>query len=93
MLAAALTALALRRRSTCTNGVLILGTNPLAALVIDEIDARKSGRFRLIGVVDDSVDGRGVRGVTPLLGRLHQLSQIVSVTRPSHIVMIRGTPW
>ena len=77
----------LRRRSHPANGVLILGTSPLAAKVIDEIDARADDRFRLIGAVDDSVDGKGAPGVTPLLGRLNQFSQIVAATQPAHIVI------
>jgi exopolysaccharide biosynthesis polyprenyl glycosylphosphotransferase len=77
----------LRRRSTFANGVLILGTNLLAAKVIEEIEARADGRFRLIGAVDDSEDGKGAPGVTPLIGRLDQFSQVVAVTRPAHIVI------
>src|SRR5947207_14696901 len=77
----------LRRRSTFANGVLILGTNLLAAKVIEEIDARADGRFRLIGAVDDSLDGQGAPGVTPLIGRLDQFSQAVAATRPAHIVI------
>jgi exopolysaccharide biosynthesis polyprenyl glycosylphosphotransferase len=59
----------------------------LAAKVIEEIEARDDDRFRVIGAVDDSVDGNGAPGVTPLLGRLNQFSQIVAATRPGHIVI------
>jgi exopolysaccharide biosynthesis polyprenyl glycosylphosphotransferase len=77
----------LRRRGAFTEGVLILGTSPMAAKLIEEIEARPDGHFRLIGAVDDSPVGKRAPGVTPLLGRLDQFAQIVAATRPSRIVI------
>ena len=75
------------RRQGSPEGVLILGTGVLAATAIEEIEARPDGPFQLIGVVDDSLDGRRVSGVTPLVGRLNQFSAIVAATRPARIVV------
>jgi len=77
----------LRRRGAFTEGVLILGTSPMAAKLIEEMEARPDGRYRLIGAVDDSPEGKRAPGVTPLLGRLDQFSQIVAATHPSRIVI------
>lgn len=78
----------LRRRRHLANGVLILGTHPLAARVIEAIESCQLARFRVIGVVDDSPDGTGtLPGMSPFVGRLEQFSQIVAVTRPAHIII------
>jgi exopolysaccharide biosynthesis polyprenyl glycosylphosphotransferase len=81
------TVASLRRRTTLGEGVLILGTSPIAAKLIEELEARDDGRYRIIGAVDDSVDGKRTPGVTPLLGRLDQFSQIVAATKPACIVI------
>ena len=87
LLLAGVVASIVRRRHSSTEGVLILGTGLLAATVIEEIEAQPDGPYQLIGVVDDSVNGERVFGVTPVLGRLDQFSEIVAATRPARIVV------
>lgn len=82
-----LTMSTIRRRSALPEGVLILGSSPIAAKLVEEFDARTDHKFRLIGAVDDSVNGSRTPGVTPLLGRLDQFAQIVAVMRPRRIVI------
>jgi exopolysaccharide biosynthesis polyprenyl glycosylphosphotransferase len=82
--------LSTRRREAVAEGVLILGVSPIAAKLIEELEeleARGDRQFRLIGAVDDSTNGTRAPGVTPLLGRLDQFSQIIAVTRPRRIVI------
>jgi exopolysaccharide biosynthesis polyprenyl glycosylphosphotransferase len=83
---ARLAASVLRRRRHRANGVLVLGTNRLAAQVIDEIDGLPDERFRLIGAVEDA-ETEHAHGVTPILGRLDQFAQIIAATRPAYIVI------
>ena len=78
------------RRGASSQGVLILGTSPMAARRIYEMETLRDPRFRLIGAVDDSVDGQRTPGVTPVLGRLDQFAQIVAATRPGRIVIAMG---
>ncbi len=68
-------------------GVLILGSSPIAAKLIDEMDSAADGRFRLIGVIDDAEDAARTPGVTPILGRLDAFAQAVTATRPGRIVL------
>ena len=75
------------RSGEAGEGVLILGASPMAARLIAEMDDARDHRFRLIGAVDDSVNGARVPGVTPILGRLDQFSHIVAATRPRRIVI------
>jgi exopolysaccharide biosynthesis polyprenyl glycosylphosphotransferase len=59
----------------------------MAARLIEELDAARDPRFRLIGAVDDSAQNARPSGVTPVLGRLDQFQQVVAATQPRRIVM------
>jgi exopolysaccharide biosynthesis polyprenyl glycosylphosphotransferase len=75
------------RPTKAGHGVLILGATPMAAKLIEEVEAAGDNRFQVIGAVDDGVTDRPSPGVTPVLGRLDQFAQIVAATRPSRIVI------
>jgi lipopolysaccharide/colanic/teichoic acid biosynthesis glycosyltransferase len=76
--------------------VLVVGTSSQAAKVIEEVATNTRGRYHIIGVVDDSIDGRQTPGVAPWLGPLDQLGRIIEASRPSWIVIAlsegAGTP-
>ena len=66
---------------------LILGTTPLARMLVAEIDIRSGGQTQLVGVVDDA-DGAiepALRNL--LLGPLAKLAEIVDKIRPDRIVI------
>jgi exopolysaccharide biosynthesis polyprenyl glycosylphosphotransferase len=66
---------------------LILGTTPLARMLVDEINSRSGGPTHLAGVVDDA-DGTiepAFRNL--LLGPLANLAEIVDEIRPDRIVI------
>jgi exopolysaccharide biosynthesis polyprenyl glycosylphosphotransferase len=78
---------AIARRIPYRERTLIIGTTPLARLLVAEIAARPSGYTRLAGVVDD-VGGMVERQLGRLLvGPLARLATIVEEIRPDRIVI------
>jgi len=67
--------------------VLIVGSGPLVLTVIREIEQRLDHRFVVIGVVDDSRNGRPTPGLNFRLGALNRLAEIIDATRPDRIVI------
>jgi exopolysaccharide biosynthesis polyprenyl glycosylphosphotransferase len=66
---------------------LILGTTPLARMLVAEIDIRSGGQTQLVGVVDDA-DGAIEPALSNLLlGPLAKLAEIVDEIRPDRIVI------
>jgi exopolysaccharide biosynthesis polyprenyl glycosylphosphotransferase len=87
LLTARLAAGAVRRTGLLNDRVLLLGTSPLAAKLQDEIDARPNCRHRVIGIVDDLAGVRPPLAITPCVGTINQLQQIIERTRPHRIVI------
>jgi exopolysaccharide biosynthesis polyprenyl glycosylphosphotransferase len=78
---------AVRRTGVFNQRVLLLGTGPLVWKLQDEIDARPDCRYRVIGVVDDLANVRPPLAITPCVGSINQLQQIIERTRPHRIVI------
>ena len=57
--------------------VLLLGTSPLAARIIGEIDAQPHFRYAVVGVVDDGTGPVELPGRHPLLGPFDRLDKIL----------------
>ena len=79
--------LARERRGASSRTVLLLGSSPMAARLVEELEKSDDGRFRLIGVVDDSPGGKAGVGISPVLGRLDEFAHVVAATKPEFIVM------
>ena len=67
--------------------VLIVGTGPMTAKIIDEIGGEAGAWYRIIGVVGDAPEGRTPSGVALWLGPIERLDRIIGATRPTRIVM------
>ena len=67
--------------------ILIVGTTPLAMLLIDAIATRPRCGCSVVGVVDDAVTGSEGPLDAPRFGPIHRLPQIVEQTRPDRIVV------
>jgi exopolysaccharide biosynthesis polyprenyl glycosylphosphotransferase len=79
--------MSIARRIPYRERTLIIGTSPLAQLLVAEIAARPGGSTRLTGVVDDS-GGMAERPLDELLvGPLARLATIVEDTCPDRIVI------
>lgn len=87
VLASRVVAVAVRRTGIFNERVLLLGTSALVAALQDEIDARPDCRHRVIGIVDDLAAGRPPLAMTPCVGTINQLQQIIERTRPRRIVI------
>jgi exopolysaccharide biosynthesis polyprenyl glycosylphosphotransferase len=75
------------RRIPYRERTLVIGTGPLARLIISEIAARPGGYAWLAGVVDD-IGGKVERPVDELLvGPIARLATIVEEMRPDRIVI------
>jgi exopolysaccharide biosynthesis polyprenyl glycosylphosphotransferase len=68
-----------------TERVLIVGSTPLARLLIDAIAARPHCHATVVGVVDDTVSAD--EADLPALGPVDRLPEIVEQTRPDRIVV------
>ena len=66
---------------------LILGTTPLARMLVAEIDVRSGGQTELAGVVDDADGAIEPAFRNLLLGPLANLAGIVDEIRPDRIVI------
>jgi exopolysaccharide biosynthesis polyprenyl glycosylphosphotransferase len=75
----------LRLSGSLNERILVIGGGPLALRLIDEVAGHPSCRYQVIGVVDDSSDGRPT--VAPWLGPLSRLGRIVDATRPNRIIV------
>ena len=67
--------------------VLFVGLSPLTGLLVEEILARPSLRWRLVGLVADLPPGE-VPEVGPWLGPLSALGSILESTRPTRVVIV-----
>ncbi len=76
-----------RRHGAFTEGVLILGRGAMALKLVEELEHRPAGRFRLIGLVDDAADGRCGSPDPACVGSLEQLAEIIRTRRPARIVI------
>src|SRR6185295_4645951 len=66
---------------------LIIGTTPLARMVVAELAARPGGRTRLVGVVDDGSGTVEPPLTTLVVGPLSRLAAIIDEIRPDRIVI------
>src|SRR5437899_4306218 len=66
--------------------VVILGTGPLVASIISEIEAQPQFRYVVVGVVDDPRSSVELPGAYPRLGPLDQLDKIIAEVRPERII-------
>jgi exopolysaccharide biosynthesis polyprenyl glycosylphosphotransferase len=81
----------IRRSVAFRERVLIVGTHPLVATLIDEIEEHPERPFTVIGVIDDVPDAR--TGVISLrLGSLDRLGDIIDATQPARIVLAMADP-
>ncbi len=78
---------AVRRARVFSDRAIILGTAPLAASVVDELNARPGSRFQVMGFVDDTGEGAEAVPGARYLGPIEQLSRIIDVTDPTRIVV------
>ena len=67
--------------------LLILGAGPMAARLIEEIEALEPSRFIVLGVVDSQPPDERSPLASRWLGRCEELDQIVARVRPSRIVV------
>jgi exopolysaccharide biosynthesis polyprenyl glycosylphosphotransferase len=67
--------------------VLFVGRSPLTGLLADEILARPSLRWRILGLVADLPAGE-VPEVGPWLGPLRSLRHVLDATEPTRIVIV-----
>lgn len=79
-------ALIVRERRFGARPIVILGTGPMTAKLIEEVDASEySGR--LAGLVDDERPSTGALALVPYLGSFERLGEIVERVRPSRIIV------
>jgi exopolysaccharide biosynthesis polyprenyl glycosylphosphotransferase len=67
--------------------VLIVGAGPLAERLIRQIEARRDGRYAVVGVADDDGGAGSIPPGYPWLGPLKRLDQIVEQVRPHRILV------
>src|SRR5437867_919709 len=67
--------------------LLILGSSPLAAKIIEEIEARRSSRYVIAGVAAEEGPAEGLHPSAPLLGPLDLLDRIAEEARADRIVV------
>jgi exopolysaccharide biosynthesis polyprenyl glycosylphosphotransferase len=77
----------LMRHRVFATRVLILGTSPLARMLIEEIRTRPHCGYTIVGVVDDRARPDEHPTWYPVLGSLQQLAGIVERVRPDRIVV------
>jgi len=77
----------MRRNGAFNERVLIVGSSPIVNVLVDEIEHRPESRYVVIGVVDDAPTGRPTPGLSPRLGSLVRLREIIENTRPARIVL------
>jgi len=70
-----------------THNVLILGTGPMAAKLIEEIEASPARRFAVAGIVDDARPDPAFPATARWLGPFDRLAEIVRDVRPACIVV------
>ena len=70
--------------------ILIVGTTPLAALLIQAIAARPRCRLSVVGIVDDSVASDDAPLGCPRFGPVGRLPEIIEQVRPDRIVVALG---
>jgi exopolysaccharide biosynthesis polyprenyl glycosylphosphotransferase len=75
------------RRLAGRERVLVIGTEPLAAEIVDQIESRPDGGGVIVGVADDGVapDGRPPR--LGLLGPLEHLTKVIDQVQPDRIIV------
>lgn len=67
--------------------VLVLGSGPLAAKLIEEMETAESPRYIVAGVVDDERPEEGTPGHRKWLGTYDQLGDIVARVQPARIIV------
>ena len=76
--------------------LLILGSGPMAARLIEEIEASQNGRYVVAGVVDNETPEEASLCHKRWLGTCDELGEIVARVQPARIVVAvenrRGTP-
>jgi exopolysaccharide biosynthesis polyprenyl glycosylphosphotransferase len=65
--------------------VLLVGTDDVAASLMDEADRAGAARFRLVGRIEH--DERPMPGDVPCLGALADLDEVVAIQRPDIVVL------
>jgi exopolysaccharide biosynthesis polyprenyl glycosylphosphotransferase len=73
-----------------TDRILIVGTTPLAALVIRTMSTRPRYRHSVIGVVDEPADQDEIPVGCARLGTIDRLTEIIDETQPDLIVVALG---
>src|SRR5690348_4130606 len=73
----------LREAGAFRERVLIVGTHPVVAALIDELELRADGRFTIIGVIDDAPDGTRTPGMSLRIGSIERLGEVIEATSPS----------
>jgi exopolysaccharide biosynthesis polyprenyl glycosylphosphotransferase len=67
--------------------VLIIGTGPLAHMVVEAVEAEPSGRYRIVGLADDGTGVGAAFPQYPVLGPLEDLGRVIDTVRPDRIVV------
>ena len=75
-----------RRRGFNLRFVLVIGSGPLAASVVERIHGRPDAGLRLIGVVADGALGDSVEGA-PVIGGISDLKSILNEQRVDQVII------
>ncbi len=75
------------QRAPFLERVLVVGATSLTQKLIETIEAEPSGRYAIVGVVDDAGPATADPGRFPLLGPLANLDKIVAELRPDRIIV------
>ena len=67
--------------------IVILGSGPMAAKLIDEMESSVNPRYVIVGIVDDHEPEEGTPEADRWVGRSDQLSAVVEQLRPETIVV------
>src|SRR5207237_3866580 len=75
------------RRLAGRERVLVIGTEPLAAEIVHQIESRPDGGGAIVGVADDAVASDGWRPRLGLLGPLEHLAKVIDQVEPDRIIV------